>query len=135
MTSVIKERTAFGGAFALRLDQWFGDSKKVLPTSSPLDDSLLDKVSAAYNGYRRSVLMKLSAATEMVQSDPRLREAVLGNGIVDMFSKQASTSPVLTLDSVAYLMGAHFSDRSRFTTTDVAEAIAVGNHGLLEEEQ
>ena len=135
MKGIIAERTAFGLPFALRLDGYKEVSKKALPTPEPVEHSLLDKVSAAYNGYRRNVLMKLAVAAEMVQSDPKLNEAVLGNGLVDMFSKTANTTPVLTLDSVAYFMGAHFSDRNRFNTTAIAEVIAMGNHGLLEEEQ
>lgn len=51
-----------------------------------------------------------------------------------MFSKTASTPPVVDLDSVAYLMGAHLSDRALLNNTAVARAVAVSNPWLLEKE-
>lgn len=131
LQDLVKERTAFGDAFVLRSLSSGDESKKALPTPSPVEHSLLDKISAAYNGYRRSLMMKMSQATEMVQSDPKLREAVLGEGLVNMFSKTASRTQIVTHDSVAYLMGAHFSDRSLLSNTAVADAIAVSNKNLL----
>lgn len=76
-------------------------------------------------------MMKMSQAAEMVQSDPRLRESILGDGLVNMFSKTASRVPVVTLDSVSYMMGAHFSDRGLLSNTATAEAIAESNKDLL----
>ena len=130
---MVKQRTAFGESFVLRSAYSEGVDKNVLPTPSPVEHSLLDKISAAYNGYRRTLMKKLSQAAEMVQSDPKLREAVLGDGLVNMFSKTASHSPIVTHDSVAYLMGAHFSDRSLLSNTVVADAIAESNTNLLKD--
>jgi len=131
LQDLVKERTAFGDSFALRSVSSGGELKKALPTPSPVEHSLLDKISAAYNGYRRSLMMKMSQATEMVQSDPKLREAVLGDGLVNMFSKTASRTSVVTHDSVAYLMGAHFSGNSLLSNTAVVDAIAASNKNLL----
>jgi hypothetical protein len=79
--------------------------------------------------------MKLSQATEVVESDPQLRETVLGDGLVNMFSKQASSTPTLSIDSMAYLMGAYLEDRSLLSNTGIATAMVVSNPSLLSEEQ
>ena len=105
--------------------------KITLPTPSQVEHSLLDKISAAYNGYRRSLMVKMSQATEMVQSDPKLREAVLGDGLVNMTSKTASRTSVATRDSVPYVMGTHFSDRSLLSNTAAVNATAESNKDLL----
>ena len=104
----------------------------LLPTPTPVEHSLLDKVSAAYNGYRRNILMKLSQAKEAVLSDPKLRETVLGENLGIMFSKTSSSSDIITLDSVGYLMGAHLSG-GLLSTAAIAEAIATNNPELLTE--
>lgn len=131
LEDVVRQRTAFGEAFLLRSVSSEEAFKNPLPTPSPVEHSLLDKISAAYNGYRRSLMMKMSQAAEMVESDPRLRESILGDGLVNMFSKTASRVPVVTLDSVSYMMGAHFSDRGLLSNTATAEAIAESNKDLL----
>ena len=134
LSDLVKDRTAFGSSFLLRTASFEKEAKNALPTPSTVKHSLLDKISAAYNGYRRELMMKMSQATEMVQSDPKLREVVLGDGLVNMFAKTASAAPIVTHDSVAYMTGAHFSDRGLLSTTAVAEAIAANNHGLLTDE-
>jgi hypothetical protein len=131
LQDLLKDRTAFGSSFVLRTASSGEELKNTLPTPSPVEHSLLDKISAAYNGYRRSVMVKMSQATEMVQSDPRLREAVLGDGLVNMFSKTASRTQIVTRDSVSYLMGAHFSDRSLLSNTAIVDVIAASNKDLL----
>jgi hypothetical protein len=131
LRDVVKERTVFGEPFVLRTAAPSEAPKNPLPTPSPVEHSLLDKISAAYNGYRWSLMMKLSEASEMVESDSRLREAVLGDGLVNMFSKTASRSPLITRDSVAYMMGAHFSDRSVLSNAAVVDAIAESNKDFL----
>lgn len=135
LSSLIKERTAFGGPFQIRVTITGGGHKFPLPTPTPVEHPLLDKISAAYNGYRRELLMKLSQATEVVEGDPQLREMVLGDGLVNMFSKQASSIPTLSVDSLAYMMGAYLEDRSLLSSTATATALAVANPSLLAEEQ
>jgi hypothetical protein len=130
LSSLLRERTSFSSPFVLR-SMKAERVKKALPTESRIAHPLLDKISAAYNGYRRNVMLKLSQAVEAVQSDPKLREAVLGNNLVNMFSKTSSALPVVSLDSLSYLMGAHLEDRGLLANTAVADAIAVTNSGLL----
>jgi hypothetical protein len=131
LEDMVKERTAFGESFVLRSMQGEESAKNPLPTPSPVKHSLLDKISAAYNGYRRSLMLKMSQASEMVQNDPKLREAVLGDGLVNMFSKTASRTQIVSSDSMSYLMGVHFSDRSLLSNTAMVDAIAASNKDLL----
>lgn len=130
----LRERTAFGPSFRLRMLRAQEGGKKALPTREAVQHPVLDKISAAYNGYRRNVLTELSRAREEVENDSSLRSALLGDELVSMFSKTASTPPVVDLDSVAYLMGAHLSDRALLNNTAVARAMVVSNPWLLEKE-
>jgi hypothetical protein len=129
LTSYVRERSAFGAPFAIRLILRSNGRKISLPTPKPLKHSLLDKISAAYNGYRRDVMMKLSQAVGAVQSDPRLMEAVLGQNLANMFLKTSSV-PLVSVDTVSYMMGAHLVDRGLLSNTAVAEAIADNNEWL-----
>lgn len=134
LKAYINERTAFGRPFQMRVVISSGKAKIPLPTPTPIAHPLLDKISAAYNGYRRNLLMKISQATEVVESDPQLRSEVLGDGLVNMFLKNASSAPTLSLDSMSYLMGAYLEDRSLLSTTAVASAMAESHPYLLSEE-
>jgi hypothetical protein len=125
----IKERTALGTPFQLRVMIAGRGAKNVLPTRAPIEHPLLDKVSAAYNGYRRSFLKKISQVVDAVESDPKLREAVLGEGLSTMFLKKANAE-ILTPDSMRYLLGAHLQDRSLLCSDAVAGA-AVFEHADL----
>ena len=119
LKAYVQKRGAFGQPFSIRVHLHRDTSKVPLPTQTTIRHPLLDKLGAAYNGYRRAVLTKLSQATEVLQRDPRLREAVLGEGLGTMMSKTASSSPLLTLDSVVYMMGAYLEDRRLLQTTAV----------------
>jgi hypothetical protein len=134
LQNLVSDRSAFGESFRVRLSKT-ASVKNLLPTQTRIEHPLLDKISAAYNGYRRHQLLKLSQAVEVVQSDPKLREEVLGDNLVNMFSKTASEAPVVSLDSIGFLMGAHFTDnRGLLSNTAVAGAAAVVNKGLFLEE-
>ena len=104
----IRSRTALGPSFQMRV-MVVGKAKNVLPTRTPIGNSLLDKVSAAYNSYRRGVLEKVSQVIQEVKSDPKLAEAVLGDGLSMMF--KTASSGILFPDSVKYMLGAHLQDR------------------------
>jgi hypothetical protein len=134
LQNLVPDRSVFGESFRVRLAKT-ASVKNLLPTQTRIEHPLLDKISAAYNGYRRNQLLKLSQAVEVVQSDPKLREEVLGTNLVNMFMKTSSAAPVVSLDSIGFLMGAHFTDdRGLLSNTAVAGAAAVVNKGLFLEE-
>ena len=117
------ERSAFGQPFQIRITI-SKTPHNSLPTPNGVDHPLLSKIGAAYNGYRRSLLTKISQAKKAAISDPQLREMLMGNDLVNAFSKKASHTPLVSINSLAYLMGAHLSDPALFDTTAVADAIA-----------
>jgi hypothetical protein len=125
----LQGRSFFHKPLVLRMS--VGGSNKIpLPTPSSVEHPLLDKISAAYNGYRRGVLMKLSQVVEAVESDPELKKTVGGDSLVDSFSKTSSTSSLVSRDTVAYVMGAHL-DKHLLTTPDIAIALSDSPSGLL----
>jgi hypothetical protein len=131
LSHLVPERSAFGPMLQIRVMKiTISPMKKTLPTLEKVAHPLLDKISAAYNGYRRNLLTKLSQAVEVVESDPNLRKTVLGTNVADMYIKTA-TAQTVTDDSMAYLVGAHVSDRSLLCNTAGASAIAAGNEWLL----
>ena len=132
----LMERSAFSPALSMRLMKLAnapGDAKRTLPTRMPIGHSILDKVSAAYNGYRRNILMKLSQVRGAVESDSQLRSYFFGDELVSMFNKTASDSPMVDRDTVAYVMSAHLSNRNLLTTTQGNGALAVAVPWLREE--
>lgn len=118
LSSLIGSRSGLGGPLHGRLIRLNSSSKKTLPTETPIDHPLLSKIGAAYNGYRRSLLQKLSQAEEVIQNDPKLREEVIGNQLVNMFTKTAS-APVVSLDSLSYFMGVHLQNRALLSDTPI----------------
>lgn len=116
----IRARTALGPSFQMRV-MVVGKAKNVLPTRSPIGNSLLDKVSAAYNSYRRDVLEKVSQVVHEVQSDPRLTEEILGDGLSMMF--KTASSGILFPDSVKYMLGAHLQDRGLLCNSVAGAAV------------
>ena len=115
----VPHRGCYGTPFSIRVHLQRDTSKLPLPTPAAIGHPLLDKLGAAYNGYRRNVLTKLSQATEVLQRDPGLRELVLKESLADMMMKTASSSSLLSPDSVAYMMGAYLTDRRLLHTTAV----------------
>jgi hypothetical protein len=126
----IRQRTALGSPFSMRVMMVGGGAKNALPTREPIKHPLLDKVSAAYNGYRRSLLMKLSQSVEGIQSDPRLREAFLADELTNMFTK-TSSSPLMSLDSMSYFLGAHFPDRGVLCESATVGSVALNDEWLF----
>lgn len=116
LSSLVGSRSGFGVPLQMRVIRISTSPKKTLPTESSIDHPLLDKVAAAYNGYRRSVIEKLSQAEEVIMNDPKLREEVTGDSLVNMFTKTAGTS-ILSPDSLSYFSGVHLQNRNLLSDT------------------
>lgn len=119
----VAARSGLGEPLRLRSAKATLDVKKPLPTQTSIEHPLLDKISAAYNGYRRNLLTKLSQVEDVIHSDPSLRDELLGNRLSSMFTKTANSS-LLSHDSLAYMMGAYFTDRSLLFDADIAGAVS-----------
>lgn len=77
-------------------------------------DPFLDKIAALYNGYRRSLVKKAAAIENDLTSDPQLLSAVAGGSMAKAFAggiEKVATASVLSPESHAYLVGAHYQDR------------------------
>lgn len=118
LSGLIGSRSGLGAPLRDRVVRLSISNKKSLPTEVPVDHPLLDKMGAAYNGYRRNLLQKLSQAEEVIQNDPQLRDAVIGNSLVNMFMKTAS-APIVSLDSISYFAGVHLQNRDLLFNTPV----------------
>lgn len=110
---VIKKRSIFGGPIRVRME--ISRDNNILPTSKHLDDPLLEKISAAYNGYRKKVVENLEKASSVIKHDPKFRKELFGDELVNMFSKTSST-PTVTLSSVGFALGAFFDDKEKISS-------------------
>jgi len=106
LKSFISSRSGLGEPLKLRSARP-AINKIPLPTRKSIEHPILDKVSAAYNGYRQNLLTKLSKVEAVVQSDPKLRAQIEGRTLSSLFDKTSSLSSILTPDSVMYLKGAY----------------------------
>ncbi len=118
LSSVIGSRSGFGAPFQMRVIRISTGPKKTLPTETAIDHPLLDKVASAYNGYRRALIEKLSQAEEVIMNDPKLREEVVGDTLVNMFTKTASQS-IFAPDSMSYFAGVHLQNRDLLSDVSV----------------
>jgi hypothetical protein len=119
----IAARSGLGEPLRVRSVKVLLDVKKPLPTRTPIEHPLLDKISAAYNGYRRNLLTKLSQVENVIHNDPSLRDELLGNRLSSLFTKTANAS-LLSHDSLAYMMGAYFTDRSLLLNTGITDVVS-----------
>lgn len=122
LREMVPSRSGLGQPLQLRVMR-VSMSKIPLPTRSSIAHPLLDKVSAAYNGYRRNLLTKLSQVQNVIHSDPSLRNEILGATLSGLFTKTASSS-FLSLDSVTYMMGAYIADKNLLTDSASVNAVA-----------
>jgi len=91
LKGLIEGRSAFGPVLKRRMI-------KIVIHGTPeeeqepreVEDKLLDKISAAYNGYRENVIEKISSLSGELHRYPNLRSEIYGRDLTDMFSKTAS---------------------------------------------
>ena len=90
-----------------------GSPKKV-------SDPFLNKVACLYNGYRRHLVKKAAVIENDLTLDPHLLPVIAGGSMAKAFAggieKVASVS-VLSPESLAYLVGAHYPDREFHANT------------------
>lgn len=122
LKGLLRNRSIFSPGFKIRI-MTISNLNNSLPNPEEIKHPTLDKISSAYNGYRRSALIKISQAAKVVSSDYHLREAVLEKGVVDLFSKTASENQVIDLDSISYMISAHLKDRGQKLSSLVSEEL------------
>jgi hypothetical protein len=84
------------------------------PEACPVPSPLMDKLAAAYNGYRSSLVKKASSIADHLALDPQLRSRTFEPGMAMAFAtgiEKSAQARVLSPESLAYLVGAHYADR------------------------
>ncbi|HUW11140.1 MAG TPA: hypothetical protein VM537_15530, partial [Anaerolineae bacterium] len=77
---------------------------------TPTRGDVLDKVSAAYNGYRQEMLKVASLWQSILDGDPELHEAVRGGDLTDLFvdgDMAKTASAIETPEQYLYLWGSY----------------------------
>jgi hypothetical protein len=91
------------------------------------NDPVMQKIAAAYNGYRRSLLKKAAEISNFLTTDSQLLADLYGSSMVEAFacgvSKVASAS-VLGPDSLAYLVGAYADRDFHVSSKEVVASLA-----------
>lgn len=128
LSDILPGRTAFSGPMRIRI--MIIKNHNPIPTPEEVKHPLLDKIGSAYTAYRVSNIEKLAQASRVVESDYRLREAVLGETLGSMF-KTANSPRVVDPDSVTYLMGAYLQDRGLSNVAALSERAAAHTLELL----
>jgi hypothetical protein len=75
----------------------------------PIKNDLMDKVSAAYNGYREQLIEKIAEMTQQLSRYPEIQAAIHGVEIEDLFAgtktaSELSTAGILGVIPAAYLI-------------------------------
>lgn len=114
LKGAVEDRSALGPVLKRRMIRItiIGKPESAEPDLDETKDDLLDKVSAAYNGYREQVIEKIADLTPQLSRFPDLQAAVFGKDEADIFAGQtkeaAGVNPKLLLGAVpaTYLMSA-----------------------------
>lgn len=106
LSGVFKQRTIASPALRERAGEASRPAGMPPGTSS---EPVMDKIAAAYNGYRRSLIKKANQIGNTLELDPQLRADLFGRSMVQAFAggvEKTGTASVLGPDSLAYLVGA-----------------------------
>jgi len=110
----VGDRSAFGPPLARRMMRITIVGKPAADESpaEELEDKLLDKVAAAYNGYREQVIEKIAEMSNELERYPDVKAEVLGRDETDIFAGReklaAGINPKLLVGAIpaTYLLSA-----------------------------
>jgi len=80
------------------------------PSEKKVDDPLMKKIAAAYNGYRSNLIKKATQIRENLVSDSQLRSYLYGQSMAEAFAGgvgKTASADVMSPESFAYLVGAY----------------------------
>lgn len=124
---LVGARSAAAPALQSRSAATAGQSAQSSNNEKVASGPLMRKLSAAYNGYRRSVLRKAASMSSFMTTDPQLRAELFGSGMAQAFAggiDKVANASVLSPDSLAYLVGA-YTDRGLHMTNEVVASLAL----------
>jgi hypothetical protein len=88
------------------------------------DSPLMQKLAASYNGYRLALMSKVASMNYFLSTHPLLVTEVLGRDpVLASFSKVKTASSALVPESLTYLMGAFYNDRTKLAGTKECRAV------------
>lgn len=124
LKGAVEDRSALGPVLKRRLIRITIIGKPEIEDQDPegIQDDLLDKVSAAYNGYREQVIEKIANLTQQLSRFPELRAAVYGADDADIFlgltKESAGVDPKLLLGAIpaTYLLSSLARHKVRHDT-------------------
>jgi hypothetical protein len=100
----VSERSAFGPPLRRRMIRiTISQMPEAEPEPREVQDELLDKVSAAYNGYRELAIEKIASLSEELNRFPDVQAEIYGVDLEDVFvekTKLAKIDPSLLLGAV-----------------------------------
>jgi|GEM_PF-2172695 len=120
LKGAIEDRSAFGPVLKRRMIRITIVGKPEMEEAEPEEakDDLLNKVSAAYNGYREQVIEKIADLSQHLDRFPELKAAVYGKNDSDIFvgtKEAAGIDPKLLLGAIpaTYLASAFARHKTR----------------------
>jgi hypothetical protein len=114
LRNAIEDRSVFGPVLQRRMIRiTITGIPKSEPEPEEAKDELLDKVSAAYNGYREQVIEKIADLSKQLWNYPDLHAAIMGTDVEDIFvggkeKLAAGINPKLLIGAIpaTYLLSA-----------------------------
>jgi hypothetical protein len=97
--------------------------------SSTNREPVMQKLAAAYNGYRRNLVKQASQIDRHLALDPQLRSELFGHSMAQAFAggvEKTGNASVFGPDSLAYLVGAYHENRGIHTSSpEVVASLAL----------
>jgi hypothetical protein len=121
---LLKSRSA--AAPAIRNRSTAAPADKPFHPIGTVDNPLMNKIAAVYNGYRRNILKKAASIADYMTTNPQLLSDLFGSSMAQAFAggfSKVSSASVFSPDSLAYLVGA-YTDRDFHLTNEVVMSLA-----------
>ncbi len=126
LLGLVRGRSAAAPALRARAAQASGTAP-AQPSVPAQNDPLMQKVAAAYNGYRRSIVKKANQIQQYMTTDPQLLADLFGGSMAQAFAggvEKVATS-VFGPDSLAYLVGAYTDRDMHLASNEVIASLAL----------
>lgn len=130
-----RDRSVATAPLSRRIDKLKQERREPKQKVAASNDPIFNKLSAAYNGYRRSIIKKAAAIENYLVSDPQLATELFDSSMAKAFAggiDKTSRASVLGSNSLAYLIGAHHQDRD-FHIADIGVRMSLAQTGALAE--
>lgn len=120
---LLQGRSIAGPALTRRLKDKTPPAQEKQPQAET--SPMLKKLAASYNGYRRALLLKVGAMGHFMATNPVVAPQVTGERLLSAFAGGAvkTGASALVPESLVYLTGAHYNDRTKLANTEECRAV------------